>query len=50
MTGLRAILSRHAYIAVGVAQHFNRSVLFGLGLAFFGFILYHILAFSEPGF
>jgi hypothetical protein len=40
----------HAYIALGVAQHFNRSILFGLGLVCLPLIFYPALAFSEPAF
>jgi len=38
----------HLYIAIGVAQTFNRSALFGFGLALCPFIFYPTLAFTQP--
>ena len=34
-------------VAVGVAENFGKSALFGLGLAFLGFIFYPILGFGD---
>ena len=34
-------------VAVGVAENFGKSSLFGLGLAFLGFIFYPILGFGD---
>ncbi len=34
-------------VSIGVARHFDRSDVFGVGLFFLGFIFYPILAFSH---
>lgn len=37
----------YAYVSIGLAQRFGKSVLFGVGLMFLPFIFYPILAFGD---